>query len=457
MDDFQVLNPATGEIERTFPTASDAEVEQAVASAHTAYLSWRNEPLERRAEVMRAFAQLIEGRREELATVISREMGKRLVDGMGELQYGIDIPRYYADHGAEFLADEPRESNTGGKAYVRKSPMGVLLGVLPWNYPYYQAVRFAVPNLMAGNTVVVKHAVQCPESALMIESLFREAGLPSGAYVNVFADHDQVETIIADPRVQGVSVTGSERAGSAIAAVAGKHLKKVVLELGGSDPYLVLDTDDLPGVVFQCMKARMSNAGQSCNGAKRFLVMGHLYDDFVQQLTALMGEQQPGDPFDPNSNFGPLSSRSAVAVLAAQVEDAAAAGATVHVGGAPLDGAGAYFPATVLSGVTPSMRAYREELFGPVAVVYRVDDIDSAIELANDSPFGLGAAVFHRDVDTAESVANRLDTGMVWINEREGGSPSLPFGGTKASGTGRELGPEGIGEFVNRKLIHLPS
>lgn len=456
MSTFSVTNPATGETEAEFDPMSDGELADALDRAAKAYESWRSTPLEQRTEVLRKFAALVEQRRDELAEVISREMGKRLVDARGELQYGIDIPRYYAEHAAEFLADEHRESPSGGRAVVRKNPVGVLLGVMPWNYPYYQVVRFAAPNLAAGNVVLVKHAPQCPQSALLIEELFREAGLPDGAYINLFATHEQVERVIADPRVQGVSVTGSERAGSAVASVAGKHLKKVVLELGGSDPYLIMDTDDLGAVVQHCTKARLSNAGQSCNAGKRFIVMEHLYDDFVAEFTKSMTSMRPGNPLADDSSFGPLVSPGAVAQLAEQVREAVDKGATAQTGGTPPDGPGSFFPATVLTGVEPGMRAYEEELFGPVAVVHKVADVDEAVRLANDSPFGLGAAVFHRDPEVALAIADRLDTGMVWINEREGGGPSLPFGGTKRSGFGRELGPDGFGEFLNRKLIHLP-
>ena len=328
---------------------------------------------------------------------------------------------------------------------------------MPWNYPYYQVARFAGPNLMAGNTILLKHAPQCPESALAMEQIFREAGLDSGEYINLFATNEQVGDIIADPRVRGVSVTGSERAGTAVAAQAGAHLKKVVLELGGSDPFIVLDTPDLPSVVEAAVSARMENGGQACNAAKRFIVADGLYDDFVAQLTASMSALTTGDPFDPATSYGPLSSEAAAAGLMAQVQDAIDKGATVRTGGRRVDGPGAFVEATVLTDVTPEMRAFREELFGPVAVVYRVADVDEAVALANDTPFGLGGAVFHSDPAVARAVADRLDTGMVWINEAEGGGAELPFGGTKRSGVGRELGPYGIDEFVNRKLIHEPA
>jgi succinate-semialdehyde dehydrogenase/glutarate-semialdehyde dehydrogenase len=328
---------------------------------------------------------------------------------------------------------------------------------MPWNYPYYQVARFAGPNLVVGNTILLKHAPQCPESALAMEQLFRDAGLPADAYINLFATNEQAAEVIADPRVRGVSVTGSERAGTAVASLAGKHLKKVVLELGGSDAFIVLDTDQLDQVVKDAVSARMENAGQACNAAKRFIVAEPLYNEFVERLTAEMSQLTIGDPTDPDTSYGPLSSESAATGLMAQVQDAVAKGATVHTGGRRLERPGFFVEATVLTDVTPEMRAYYEELFGPVAVVYKVGDAEEALALANDSPFGLGGAVYHSDPKVALDIANRLDTGMVWINEPQGGGPELPFGGTKRSGVGRELGPYGIDEFVNRKLIHVPA
>jgi succinate-semialdehyde dehydrogenase/glutarate-semialdehyde dehydrogenase len=290
-----------------------------------------------------------------------------------------------------------------------------------------------------------------------MEQIFVDAGLPADAYINLFATNDQCADIIADPRVAGVSVTGSERAGSAVAEVAGRHLKKVVLELGGSDPFILLDADDLGKAVKSAVRGRMGNAGQACNGAKRMIVVDELYDDFVEQFTAAMAKLTPGDPFDESTGFGPLSSEGAAQNLLEQVEDAVAKGATLRTGGKRLDGPGAFVEATVLTDVTPDMRAYREELFGPAAVVYRVADAEEAVALANDSSFGLGGVVWSADTEKAQQVADRLDTGMVWINSAQGSFADLPFGGTKRSGVGRELGPYGIDEFVNKKLIYTPA
>ncbi|RYE41685.1 MAG: NAD-dependent succinate-semialdehyde dehydrogenase [Hyphomicrobiales bacterium] len=454
---YQIVNPATGIAESSYPTATDDQIRGSLAEAGDAYKTWRHVPVDERCTVLRRASELLLERKDKLAETITREMGKRFVDAQSEIDIASSIVRYYADNAAALLADIPRQTESGGKAFVRKTPIGVILGVMPWNYPYYQVVRFAAPNLAAGNTVLVKHAAQCPQTALDLQELFLDAGAPVGAYVGTFPSHDQIESMIADDRVAGVSLTGSEGAGSAIAALAGKHLKKVVLELGGSDPYLILDTDDMEDTVFHATKARLSNGGQSCNGGKRFIVVEDHYDKFVEKLTVSFAEKVPGDPFDPTVAYGPMSSVQARDELAEQVRDAISAGAEATTGGRPVQRAGAYFEPTVLVKVTPKARAFHEELFGPVAIVYKVKDIDEAIELANDSPYGLGAAVFHRDTSVAVDVAARLDVGMVWINEREGGGPELPFGGTKRSGFGRELGPEGIDEFVNRKLIHVPA
>ncbi len=455
--EYQVVNPATGETESSFPLDSDADIGAAIERAHAAYASWSRRPLSERTAAIHRVADLYAERSADLARIISREMGKTTAEATGEVDFVVDIYRYYADHAEQLLADEELPASSGGRAIVRKTPIGPLLGIMPWNYPYYQVARFAGPNLIVGNTILLKHAPQCPESAQEMERIFHEAGVPTDAYINLFASNEQVSTIIADPRVRGVSVTGSERAGTAVAAQAGAHLKKVVLELGGSDPYVILDTDDLPSVVAAAVTGRMENGGQACNAGKRFIVADHIYDEFVEQFTDAMAALTTGDPFDPKSDFGPLVSEAAAQGLMAQVQDAIDKGATVRTGGKRPAGPGAYVEPTVLTDVTPEMRAFREELFGPVAVVYKVGSVDEAVDLANDSPFGLGGAVFHTDPAVAREVADRIDTGMVFINEAEGGGADLPFGGTKRSGVGRELGPYGIDEFVNKKLIHEPA
>src|ERR1700727_2529844 len=453
---YQVVNPSTGQVEQEYPTATDAEIGEILDRAGRGYPAWRRTAMTERADILRRVAQLYQDRSAELGAIITREMGKTTAEALGELEFTVGIYRYYADHGPDLLKDEPLPSNTPGAAWVRKSPIGALLGIMPWNYPYYQVARFAAPNLMIGNTIILKHAPQCPESALAMEQIFHDAGLPHDAYINIFASNEQVAAMVADPRIAGVSVTGSERAGSAVAAVAGQNLKKVVLELGGSDPFIVLDGADLPKVAKTAARARMENGGQACNASKRMIVADAVYDDFMREFTAAMSSYVTGDPTDPATSYGPLSSEQAARNLMTQIDDAGGKGATVHLGGHRIDGPGAFVAATVLSGVTPDMRAYREELFGPAAVVYRVADADEAVELANSSAFGLGGAVFSSDEKLAADVADRLDVGMVWINTAEGGGPELPVGGTQRPGVGRELGPLGIDEFVNKKLIHTP-
>src|SRR3984957_5925067 len=451
---YQVVNPATGQLEKEYPTATDAEIAEVLDRTEQGYSSWKRTSMAERAGILRKVAQIYADRADELASIITREMGKTTGEAKGELQFTVAIYRYYADNGADLLKDAPLQSNTPGTAWVRKSSIGSILGIMPWNYPYYQVARFAAPNLMIGNTIVLKHAPQCPESAQTMEQIFHEAGVPADAYINVFATNEQVADMIADPRICGVSVTGSERAGAAVAAVAGANLKKVVLELGGSDPFIVLDSPDLPGVAQAAAAARMENGGQACNASKRMIVADGVYDEFVKEFTKAMAAQVTGDPTDPGVNYGPLSSERAAQILMEQIDDAVSKGAVVHTGGHRVDRPGAFVEPTVLSGVTPQMRAFSEELFGPAAVVYRVPDADSAVELANSSAYGLGGAVFSSDENPALDVADRLDVGMVWINQPEGGGPELPFGGTKRSGVGRELGPLGIDEFVNKKLIH---
>lgn len=458
---YQIVNPATGVTEAGFPTTSDEELAIAVADADAAYRQWRLVDLERRVAVLLRVAELHEQRARELAGLITREMGKPIRSALAEIQISADIYRYYATEGPGFLRDEELAVASGGTAVVRRAPIGVLLGIMPWNYPFYQVARFAAPNLLLGNTILLKHAPSTPASAAAIAQIITtalsEAGLPAGAYRNIYASNEQVAHLIADPRVQGVSLTGSERAGSAVAEVAGRHLKKVVLELGGSDPFLVLDTDDLERVVSAAAAARLGNAGQACNAAKRFIVVDGLYERFVELLRARFEAIQPGDPSDPATRFGPLSSEAAVQNLLALVADAREHGAEVVLGGERYERPGAWLAPTIVTGVTPAARLYREEAFGPVAQVYRVADVDEAVELANDSSYGLGAAVFTQDEQLAQEVADRLDVGMVFINAPTNTAPDLPFGGVKRSGIGRELGRYGIDEFANRKLVRTPA
>lgn len=451
MSDYAVVNPATGETLATYPTISDADLEQSIARADAAFRAWRDVPVVERAGRLRRVAELHRERRDELAETIVREMGKPLAAALGEVDFAADITEYYADNAEKVTGDQKIDILGEGSAVIRRSPLGVLLGIMPWNFPYYQVARFAAPNIVVGNTILLKHAPQCPESAAAIERIYRDAGLQD-VYTNVYATNEQAATIIADRRVQGVSVTGSERAGAAVAEVAGRNLKKVALELGGSDPFILLSTDDLDGAVQSAVDARLDNTGQSCNAAKRFIVAENLYDDFLEKFTAAMEAAKVGDPFADDTVLGPLSSETAAERLAEQVDRAVAQGATLVAGGRRD---GAFYAPTVLTGVTPEMDAYREEFFGPVGVVYRVANEDEAVKVANDTPFGLGSYVFTTDEKQAERVADKIDAGMVYVNIVLADSPELPFGGVKRSGTAREMGLLAADEFVNKKLIRI--
>lgn len=449
---YQVTDPSTGLVVQTFPHATDAAIESALAAAAAAFETWRMRTIAERAAILKRVGALFTEHAAELAVLVSREMGKRPSAARGEATWCSTIFDYYADKGPALLADRPLPGHDGAR--IQHLPIGPLLGVMPWNYPYSQVARFAAANLIAGNTIVIKHAENCPTSALAIADLMSEAGVPDGVYLNLFATHEQVATMIADPRVRGISLTGSERAGAAVAETAGRHLKKVVLELGGSDPYIVLDTDDVTGAAEQAWVTRMANVGQACNSNKRMIVMDDLYEDFVATLVkraAAMTPRMSRD--DSEESYSPMVSRKAAETLRAQVHDAVAKGATLHVGGEIAYGA--YFAPTVLTDVTTQMRAYHEELFGPVAVVYKVSSDEEAVALANAIGFGLGGAVWSNDEQRATRVAAQLDVGMANVNTAAAEGPDLPFGGTKRSGFGRELGPIGIYEFVNQRLLYV--
>jgi succinate-semialdehyde dehydrogenase / glutarate-semialdehyde dehydrogenase len=451
---YATVNPYTGETEQEFPFLETGEIDGVIERAHAAFQEWRRRPVEERAAIVARAAELMDERRDELAGLITREMGKRREEATGELYLCSMILKYYAEKGPGFLEPKPIDVMMGkGDAVVETEPVGVLLAIEPWNYPFYQVIRVAGPNLVLGNTILLKHAETVPQCALAIEKLFIDAGVPEGVFTNVFLAIPDVEKVIAHRYVQGVTLTGSERAGASVAEIAGRHLKKSVLELGGSDPFIVLDADDLGATVKAATMGRMQNTGQACTAAKRLIVTEDLYDDFVAGLQQAFSRFSPGDPADPSTTLAPLSSERAAQDLHAQIQDAIDKGATVIAGGKRPDLPGAFVDATILTDVTPEMRAYKEELFGPAAVVYKVKDEDEAVELANNSDFGLGAAVFSSDLDRARSVADRLEAGMVWINQPTGSSPELPFGGVKRSGYGRELSELGMFEFVNRRLV----
>ncbi len=455
MSDYKTVNPATGETVKEFPTLDDQGVETALSRAASGFTTWRATSPADRAAVLTKVAQAYDDRADELAKLISLEMGKPVRQAAGEVKLSSMIYAYYAEQGPKLLEDEKLDVPGAEETVVRKLPIGPLVGIMPWNFPYYQVARFAAPNLMLGNTILLKHAPSCPQSALLMEEIFVAAGLPADAYVNIFATNDQIADIIADPRVQGVSLTGSERAGAAVAEIAGRNLKKVVLELGGSDAFIVLDTDDMASTVKSATRGRMSNTGQACNAAKRFVVLEPFYDEFVAQLTESFQAMVPGDPMDPKCAIGPLSSQGAADTLTEQIEAAKSEGATVLVGGNKVDGPGSYVEATLLADVRPGTRAFSEELFGPVGVVYKVKDADEAVELTNSSSFGLSGSVWSSDLDAAREVADRLEVGMAFVNEHGTTLPALPFGGVKRSGYGRELGPWGMDEFVNKKLVRV--
>ena len=442
MSRYAVTNPATNEVEEEFPTATDDQIATALDAAQEAYATWSStQTSEQRAALLANVASIYLERKQELAQIINHEMGKQVDEAIGEVEFSSAIYQYYADNGPDFLADVHIDREAPGSAMLRKEPIGVLLGVMPWNYPYYQVARFAGPNLLLGNTILLKHAAQCPRSSAAMEQIFLDAGFPIGAYTNLYASFDQVGTIIADPRLRGVSLTGSERAGRQIARQAGENLKKVVCELGGNDPFIVLSCDDVQATAQTAAVGKYENAGQVCNGPKRFIVIDSLYDEFLEQFKqASLG-----------ISVAPLSSLAAAERLSEQVHSALEQGATLELGSPDNDGC--YFQPTILTNIPEGAPMRYEEFFGPVSQFYRVGSEEEAVALANDTPYGLGSYVFTTDAEQGVRVADSLDTGMTYINEIGADSSELPFGGVKNSGFGRELGSLGTGEFVNLKLI----
>ena len=452
MSDYAVINPATGATIKEYSTITDDELRATIGRADAAYKSWSStSTVADRAALIRKVGELHVERAHELGEIIVREMGKPMDQAVGEAEFAGAIYNFYADNAEDLLADEPIKLLEGdGTAVVRKSPYGTLLGIMPWNYPYYQVARFAGPNLVIGNPILLKHAPQCPESAEAMQKIFDDAGFPEGAYNNIYATNDQIEWVIGDPRVHGVSVTGSERAGAAVAEIAGRNLKKVVLELGGSDPFILLGTDDVGAVADKAAEARLENTGQACNAAKRFIVKDDYYDEFLDGLKERMEAAKPGDPSAEGTAVGPLSSKTAADRLEDQVKRAIENGAEVVVGG-KRDGN--FFEPTILTGIAQGSEASQEEFFGPVAQVYKVGSEEEAVSLANDTAFGLGSYLMTNDSDQAERVANAIEAGMVYVNVVSAEGVELPFGGFKRSGFGRELGRFGADEFVNKKLI----
>ncbi|MEN4929274.1 NAD-dependent succinate-semialdehyde dehydrogenase [Erwinia billingiae] len=454
---YQTINPASNKLVKTWSDHNDQQVEQALKTADDLYhSSWSKGDIQPRLQVLKKMADLIDARVEELAKTASVEMGKLINQSRGEVQLCAQIARYYAENAERFLAPTRYPSELG-EAWVENHPIGVLVAVEPWNFPFYQLMRVLAPNLAAGNPVLAKHAANVPHCATLFEELVTEAGAPKGAWTNLFISNDQVASLIADDRVQGAALTGSERAGSAVAQQAGKYLKKTTLELGGNDVFVVLDDCDLDKAVKAGVGARLSNCGQVCTAAKRFIVHEKVADAFFEKFTQAFRDVKIGDPLDESTTLGPLSSSTARDTLVKQVEQAVSKGAKLHIGGKVVAGEGCFYEPTILSGITRDNPAYFEEFFGPVAQVYVVKDDEEVVKLANDSHYGLGGAVFSKDIARAKKLASRIETGMVYINSASDTSAELPFGGVKRSGYGRELSDLGIKEFVNQKLVVVSS
>lgn len=428
---YQTVNPANNKLIKEYSSHTDADVEAALSTADALYHSdWSKGSIDKRLAVLHKLADLIDSRTEELAKIASVEMGKLIAQSRGEVKLCAQIARYYADNAKQFLAPVKYPSEMG-EAWVEHHPIGVVMAVEPWNFPYYQLMRVLAPNLAAGNPVLAKHASIVPHCAETFAHLVREAGAPDGAWTNLFISSDQVANIIADDRVQGAALTGSEKAGSIVAAQAAKHIKKSTLELGGNDVFVVLDDADLEKAVKIGVNARLANAGQVCTAAKRFIVHEKVAEQFLTKYTEAFRAITIGDPLDENTRLGPLSSKEALETLTKQVDEAVKNGATLHYGGKPVQREGSFFEPTILTNITRDNPAYFEEFFGPVAQVYVVKNDDEAVKLANDSHYGLGGAVFSKDIDRAKKMGSRIETGMVWINWLTDTAPELPFGGVK--------------------------
>src|SRR5579863_1423332 len=453
---YQSVNPYNGKVLQTFEELTDEQLEKALASAVTCFEKWRRTNFSERAAVVTKAAAIMRTRINEFARLVTLEMGKLFDQARGEVELSADIIDYYAQNAERFLAPEYLKPSSG-EAVVESSPIGVIFAVQPWNFPYYQLARFAAPNLMAGNVVMVKHAGCVPQCAIAFEKLWLDAGAPEGAYTNLLISHDQVNRVIDDPRIKGVALTGSVEAGKSVAGRAGRNLKKSTMELGGSDAFIVLEDADLDKTVKWAMWGKMNNTGQCCVAAKRFIVVEELADRFLGKFQTALAALEPGDPMNAKTTLGPLSSEGALLQLLGQVERAIANGATVVMGGKRIDRPGSFMQPTILTDIEPQNPAFREEFFGPVALFFRVKNEDEAVALANNSNFGLGGSVFTRDVARGKRLASRVDTGMMFVNHPTWTKPDLPFGGIKDSGYGRELSSMGIQEFVNKKLVCVES
>jgi succinate-semialdehyde dehydrogenase / glutarate-semialdehyde dehydrogenase len=446
------INPATGETLKEFSAFDDAEIDKRLKCAEEAFAHHRREPFAKRAQLMMAAASLLEQEKDRLARTMTLEMGKLFRAAQEEIVKCVRGCRFYAENGERFLEDETAQTDAA-RSYVRYDPLGAVLAIMPWNFPFWQVFRFAAPALLAGNVGLLKHAANVPQCALAIEEIFCRAGFDEGVFQTLLIEAQQVEKVIVDPRVQAITLTGSEKAGSAVASTAARHIKKSVLELGGSDPFIVMPSSDFESTLSTAIKARTINNGQSCIAAKRFLVADEVYDEFLRQFVERMRALKVGDPFDETTEIGPLATEHILQSVHEQVQKSIAAGAKLLTGGNRIHGPGFFYEPTVLVDVPGDSPAYREEIFGPVASFFRVRDAADAVEIANDTSFGLGASAWTNDRAEQELFASELETGMVFINAMVASDPRLPFGGVKRSGFGRELGVAGIREFTNAKTI----
>ncbi len=451
---IQTTNPATNEVLKTFEEMTETAVDQSIEKAAAAFSTWKKTDYKSRSGLLHKVAGLLREKKKDLAQLITLEMGKLFAQAEGEIKLSAEIYDYYASNGEEFLSDKILNS-VNGQAFVRHSPIGALLGVQPWNFPFYQVARFTAPNIMVGNTILIKHASTVPQCAIAIEEIFKEAGAPIGLYTNLLISGKRASALVADKRIKGVSLTGSEVAGASIAAQAGKYLKKSVLELGGSDAFIVLEDADIDKAVEWAVVGRINNNGESCIASKRFIAVESVADEFLEKFQNKLACLVIGDPMNPATQLGPLSSEEAAIKIADQVKRAVDGGAKLLLGGKRIEQPGAYMEATVITNLLPDNPVYYEEFFGPVAVFFKVKNEQEAIDLANDSPFGLGGSVFTQDIERGKRLADQIDTGMVFINHPTWTQADLPFGGTKGSGYGRELSELGIHEFVNKKLIRV--
>ena len=451
---YQSFNPFNGKLVESFDELGDPKLDTKIAAADACFQTWRHTSYADRARIIAKAGEILHARADEFARIMTTEMGKRIGEARGEVEFSARIMAYYAKNAERFLAPVKLDP-TNGEAHMESSPIGVIFCVEPWNFPYYQLARVAGPHLMAGNTMLVKHAGIVPQCAIAFEKLLIDAGAPVGLYTNLLISHDQSDDVVDDPRVKGVALTGSVAAGRSVASRAGKNLKVSSMELGGSDAFIVLEDADLDLTVPWAVWGRMYNTGQTCCAAKRFIVVESMADAFLEKFKAALGALEAGDPMDEKTTLGPLSTEQALVDLLEQVEGAVAHGAKVALGGKRVDRPGSFMTPTILTHITKDNPAFREEFFGPVALFFRVKDEDEAIAIANDSDFGLGGSVWTKDVARGRRVASRVETGMMFINNIDWTDAELPFGGVKDSGYGRELGDMGIQQFVNKKLVRI--